>query len=370
MFLSQLNLKHAVQDPNSVLGLIKHKSPLENAFSAIAVAYGVLSFPAVQGKLRTLSEKRISFLPIHRAWTTAGRHNGHEPRFDAGTVNGFIRFTPRTTYGLEQHMANNIYFIGGGNMVTAIIAALRRKAEAFPVDHLYVEEVSPERTRFLEDTYSVIPASPGSAPDANIVLIGIRPQDDVAGVARSVAERFSPESTTVVSIVAGYTLAKLQKSLGDGFPILRIIPNTLTTVEYGYTGAAPNAYVKKENVDAFLRTFGKVLYVDEKLIDVITGFYPPNIVYHFVDAYIDAGVLAGLPRDIAKAIALDTIVGGVALLQQRDVLPQVLLNINNSPGGVGLTEAYTLNRTGFAASIQSTVLAAVEKTTVLGSHSN
>ena len=92
--------------------------------------------------------------------------------------------------------------------------------------------------------------------------------------------------------------------------------------------------------------------------------------YHFVDAYIDAGVLAGLPRDIAKAIALDTIVGGVEFLKQRDVLPQVLLNINNSPGGVGITEAYTLNKTGFAASIQSTVLAAVEKTTTLGEHSN
>lgn len=267
-------------------------------------------------------------------------------------------------------MANNIYFIGGGNMVTAIIAAIRKRGKSFPVDHLYVEEISPERTRFLEDAYSVTPVSPDSTPDADIVVIGVRPQDDVAGVAQSVARRFSRESTTVISIVAGYRIEKLQRSLGEEFPIARIIPNTLTTVDYGYTGAALNTHAKKENVDAFLRTFGKVLYVDEKLIDIITGFYPPNIVYHFVDAYIDAGVLAGLPRDIAKAIALDTIVGGVEFLKQRDVLPQVLLNINNSPGGVGITEAYTLNKTGFAASIQSTVLAAVEKTTTLGEHSN
>ena len=79
-----------------------------------------------------------------------------------------------------------------------------------------------------------------------------------------------------------------------------------------------------------------------------------------------AGVLAGLPRDAARAIALDTIIGGTEFLKQKDVLPQVLLNINNSPGGVGITEAYTLNKTGFAASIQSAVLAAVERTTALG----
>lgn len=77
-------------------------------------------------------------------------------------------------------------------------------------------------------------------------------------------------------------------------------------------------------------------------------------------------MLAGLPRDAARAIALDTIIGGTEFLKQKDVLPQVLLNINNSPGGVGITEAYTLNKTGFAASIQSAVLAAVERTTALG----
>jgi pyrroline-5-carboxylate reductase len=81
---------------------------------------------------------------------------------------------------------------------------------------------------------------------------------------------------------------------------------------------------------------------------------------------VDAGVLAGLPRDIAKAIALDTVIGGTEFLKQKDVLPQVLLNINNSPGGVGITQAYTLNKAGFAAAVQSAVLAAVNRTTALG----
>ena len=267
-------------------------------------------------------------------------------------------------------MAASLYFIGGGNMPTAIIEAVRRKAAEYPVDHLWVEEISPERLEFLTKTYQVEPAKPTDRPDPDIVVIAVRPQDDVAGVAKSVAERFDPSHTTVVSIVAGYTIEKLERSLGPDFPVVRIIPNTLTTVDYGYTGAALNAHASKDAVDGFLRTFGHVLYVEERLIDIITGFYPPNIVYHFIDAYVDAGVLAGLPRDIAKAIALDTVVGGTEFLKQKDVLPQVLLNINNSPGGVGITEAYTLNKTGFAASIQSAVLAAVERTTALGSHSD
>lgn len=263
-------------------------------------------------------------------------------------------------------MGANLYFIGGGNMPSAIIEAVRRKAAAYPVDHIWVEEISRERAEYLASTYNTETASPTDAPDADIVVIAVRPQDDVAGVAASVAQRFDPAKTTVISIVAGYTIAKLEQGLGHGWRVARIIPNTLTTVDYGYSGVALNGAAAREDVDAFLNTFGKVLYVEERLIDVITGFYPPNIVYHFIDAYVDAGVLAGLPRDAARAIALDTIIGGTEFLKQKDVLPQVLLNINNSPGGVGITEAYTLNKTGFAASIQSAVLAAVERTTALG----
>ncbi|MCI1636228.1 pyrroline-5-carboxylate reductase family protein [Bifidobacterium sp.] len=263
-------------------------------------------------------------------------------------------------------MAATLYFIGGGNMVTAIIEAIRKNSANYAVDALHVQEISQQRIEDLQQRFAVTAADPSSTPDADIVIIGIRPQDDLTTVLNSVAQRFDPARTTIVSIVAGYTIAQLEEHLGHDFGIARIIPNTLTTTDYGYSGVALNERATTEDVDAFLRNFGKPLYVEERLIDVITGFYPPNLVYHFIDAYVDAGVLAGLPRDIAKAIALDTVIGGTEFLKQKDVLPQVLLNINNSPGGVGITQAYTLNKAGFAAAVQSAVLAAVNRTTALG----
>lgn len=129
-------------------------------------------------------------------------------------------------------MGANLYFIGGGNMPSAIIEAVRRKAAAYPVDHIWVEEISRERAEYLASTYNTETASPTDAPDADIVVIAVRPQDDVAGVAASVARRFDPAKTTVISIVAGYTIAKLEQGLGHGWRVARIIPNTLTTVDY------------------------------------------------------------------------------------------------------------------------------------------
>ncbi|GAA2180492.1 pyrroline-5-carboxylate reductase [Brooklawnia cerclae] len=262
-------------------------------------------------------------------------------------------------------MTTNLYFVGGGNMAEAIIAAVASRRTGFPIGTIHVEDVRPERVSLLAEKYGVLPAGPVDRPDAGIVVIAVRPQDDLVGVGRSVAERFGAD-TVVVSIVAGYTIKQLEQVLGADRPIVRIIPNTLTTTDYGYSGVALGAHATQESVEGFLSTFGKTLYVDESLIDVITGFYPPNIVYHFVDALIDAGVLAGLPRDIATKIAIDNIVGGINLLTSEDVLPQVLLHRNNSPAGVGINLQYELERGGFAAVIHTAVLRAVARTTELG----
>lgn len=262
-------------------------------------------------------------------------------------------------------MTTNLYFIGGGNMAEAIIDALTSRPGRFAVGDIHVEDVRAERLELLAQKYGVLPAGPDEQRAADIVVVAVRPQDDLAAVGRSIAERF-PATATIVSIVAGYTIAQLSEALGASYPIVRVIPNTLTTTDYGYSGVALGQGVDAETVEPFLSSFGKVLYVEESLIDIITGFYPPNVVYHFIDALIDAGVLAGLPREIASKIALDNLVGAVQLLTSQDVLPQVPLHRNNSPGGVGINLQYELEKGGFAATIHTAVLRAVARTTELG----
>lgn len=142
----------------------------------------------------------------------------------------------------------------------------------------------------------------------------------------------------------------------------------MTTIDYGYSGIATNPHVDKDKITSFFASFGKLLYVDEQYLDIITGFYPPNIVYHFYDALTDAGVIAGLPRDISEKIVVDNLLGAVEMIQNRKTTPQELININNSPGGVGANLLYELNQKGFAAAIQSAVLRAVNRTKELGDH--
>lgn len=146
-----------------------------------------------------------------------------------------------------------------------------------------------------------------------------------------------------------------------------MIPSTLTDTGYGYSGVTLNQHARAETLDGFFTAFGKVLYLEERLIDVFTGFgvAGPNYIYYFIESLTDAGVLAGLPRPLATKVVQENRLGAVEMLRLSGKHPRQLLDINNSPTGVGMHGLYELNNSDFAAGLQRSVLAAVKRTTAL-----
>lgn len=261
-----------------------------------------------------------------------------------------------------------IHFIGGGQMTEAIIRAIIHNG-AIAKENISVTDIDQSRNRYLTTTYGV-EAETGqvhSLKDADLIIIAIRPQDDLVSVSKNIAE-FGRKDAIVLSIVAGVTIEKIANHLGEPRPIVRVIPNTLTDTGFGYSGAALNSNANVEDVDWFLNGFGKVSYIDESLIDIFTGYgvAGPNYIYYFIESLVDAGVLAGLSRKQAWDVAIDNIQGAVAMLQQTGKHPRQLMDINNTAGGVGIHALYELNNSNFAEGLQRSVIAAAKRTTELG----
>ena len=93
-----------------------------------------------------------------------------------------------------------------------------------------------------------------------------------------------------------------------------------------------------------------------------------NYVYYFIESLTDAGVLAGLPRPQATQVAWENLVGAVEMLKVSGCHPRQLMDINNSPAGVGINGLFELNKSDFAAGLQRSVMAAVRRTTELSGH--
>lgn len=261
----------------------------------------------------------------------------------------------------------NVHFIGAGQMAEAIIRA-SLAAGTLRAEEISLEDIDSGRIAALTERYGLAQQQREDVlREAALVVLGIRPQDDLS----SVAERIRPHlsaATTVISLIAGVTLHKLETVLGTGKPIARVIPNTLTDTGFGYSGVVLNAQTIPEQVEPFLSGFGKVLYLPERLIDIFTGFgvAGPNYIYYFIESFTDAGVLAGLSRAQAAEVVLENLQGAIEMLRLSQKHPRQLLDINNSPAGVGIHGLYELNNSDFAAGLQRSVLAAVKRTRELG----
>ena len=259
----------------------------------------------------------------------------------------------------------HVHFLGAGQMAEAIIKALIGATEMTWT--ISVSDIDAQRVTLLNARYP-LDQRPQQAtlPNADLVIIGVRPQDDLVSVTRLISERAAPNAA-VVSIVAGVTLARWTGLLGGPRAIVRVIPNTLTDVGLGYSAAALNDLARVEQVDRFIKAFGKVIYLDESLLDAFTGVAVagPNYIYYFVEAMVDAGVMAGLPRSLVQQAVLENLSGAARMLAQSGKHPRQLLDINNSPAGVGMHALLALNGSDFAAGLQRSVLAAVARTKAL-----
>ncbi|WP_091886747.1 pyrroline-5-carboxylate reductase [Bradyrhizobium sp. Rc2d] len=148
---------------------------------------------------------------------------------------------------------------------------------------------------------------------------------------------FVSDKTSVVSIMAGTTIASLQDVCGGA--VVRAMPNTPAAIGRGITVAvaAPNVSSSQRAVaDALLRATGSVEWVeDEGLMDAVTAVSGSGPAYVFVlaEELARAGVEAGLPEALATRLARETVAGSGELLHQSELAFSTLRQNVTSPGG-------------------------------------
>ncbi|MDZ4825303.1 MAG: pyrroline-5-carboxylate reductase [Actinomycetota bacterium] len=262
-----------------------------------------------------------------------------------------------------------VALLGGGKMGAALLGGLLEVG--WEADQLSVAEIDIERRRELEQQFPkvrVVPSPAWAVADAEVVVLAVKP-GDVAATLESV-EPALREDTLVLSIAAGVTIAAIE-ALVPGRPVVRAMPNTPALVGRGASAIAPGTAATDDHLDLAERLLGGVgivVRVGESLLDAVTGLSGsgPAYVMLMAESLIEAGVLVGLPRDIASELVVQTLLGSATLLAQSDSGPEALRAAVTSPGGTTAAGLHELERAGVRAAFLDAVAAATRRSRELG----
>lgn len=225
--------------------------------------------------------------------------------------------------------------IGAGVMGETLIAGLLR-AGWEPSQITAVDRHAP-RLEEISAKYGIGTAELADAvAAAEAVVVVVKPQD-TGEVLPQIASVLS-DGALVVSLCAGVTIGQIEAIMPDRTPVVRVMPNTPAQVDEGMAAISGGATATKENLEfvtGLLSAVGKVVTVPEKYQDAVTAISGSGPAYLFfvVEAMIDAGVMLGLPRDIATTLVVQTMYGSAKLLAESGVHPTQLRERVTSPGG-------------------------------------
>lgn len=224
-----------------------------------------------------------------------------------------------------------LLLVGCGRMGSALLAGWREAglAEAVIVDPARPEMLAPAR---VVAEAAAIPRD--FAPQA--VIFAIKPQEAEATLAHYARFR---AGAVFLSIMAGRTIAGLERLLGAGSAIVRAMPNTPAAIRQGITAAYAAASVsaaERALAARLLGAIGEVAWVDaEAELDAVTAVSGSGPAYVFLLAELmeQAGIAEGLTPDLARRLARRTVAGSGALLAASAEEASALRQAVTSKGG-------------------------------------
>jgi pyrroline-5-carboxylate reductase len=231
-----------------------------------------------------------------------------------------------------------IAFIGGGTMARSLVGGLI--AKGCKPGRISVSEPDAGQRALMAKRSPVRMSADGAgaAQDADVVVFAVKPQvmqAAAAGVAATVRAR----KPLVISIAAGIATPDLDRWLGGGHAIVRVMPNTPALLGAGAAGLYANPRVdarQRATAQALMEAVGTALWIeDESLMDAVTALSGSGPAYFFLlmELMEAAARELGLPAEVARALTLQTAAGAARMALESGEAPGDLRRQVTSPGG-------------------------------------
>jgi pyrroline-5-carboxylate reductase len=257
-----------------------------------------------------------------------------------------------------------IGIIGAGNMGQALARGLVEKS-VYP-QNVSIFDVDKKKVDALKKETHVRPAksSRHCVSLSDVVILAVKPN-----ILEQVIEEISTvvnDNPLIISIAAGVPIARLESFFKKPVSLIRVMPNMPALAGAGMSAFSLGKHATprhKKIAEAILGSFGQVVPVPEKTLDLVTAISGSGPAYFFLLAQklIEAGHEMGLKVDVAKQLVYQTAFGSGKVMIEDPEDPEVLIERVASKGGTTEAALKVFQKQGFGKVVQDAVKAAYQR---------
>jgi pyrroline-5-carboxylate reductase len=253
---------------------------------------------------------------------------------------------------------HTIAVIGAGKIGEVLLSGLLRSG--WPAGRLVATTRRAERAAELAERYGIrVLDNDAALTEAEVLAIAVKPQDATALLADLGPK--VPHGKLVISLCAGLPTSFFAKWLPEGTPVVRVMTNTPALVDEAMTAISAGPFATAEHLalaEEMFAPLGRTLRLPESQQDAVTALSGsgPAYFYYLVEAMTDAGILLGLPRQVAHDLIVQTAIGSAIMLRDSGEHPVKLREAVTSPAGTTINAIRELENHG----VRAALLAALE----------
>ncbi|MDD4895623.1 MAG: pyrroline-5-carboxylate reductase [Atribacterota bacterium] len=260
----------------------------------------------------------------------------------------------------------NIAIIGVGKMGNTLIDSLLRN-QVVNSNQIYGTTSRMDSANRIKEKYHINTSIDNlqAVSQSEIIILAVKPQ-----MIPQVLDQIVPalnKNKLVISIAAAISTSFIEEQLNKNIPVIRAMPNIASLVNEGMTVLSLGQFVENEHLELTIKIFSAVGEVEtiqrEELMDVVTALSGsgPAYSYMMIESLTDGGVRMGLPRELARKLAAQSVLGGAKMVLKTGLHPALLKDEVTTPAGVTIDGLMELEDGGFRVALIKAIDRATQK---------
>lgn len=260
-------------------------------------------------------------------------------------------------------MSKKIAIIGGGNLGSAIAEGLLKSKFSKAAD-ITITKRNISTLKALQDKgIKVTSDNIAAVKNSELVILAVKPfqvKDVIEGFKKVLTEKH-----LLVSVITGVSVNDINEVIKKKIAVFRAMPNTAIAIQESITcisnSNATEAQVKY--VKELFSTLGKVVTIDEKLMDAATVLGACGTAYamRYIRANIQGGIEIGFDAATANLIVAQTVKGAADLLLQKGSHPEAEIDKVTTPKGCTIAGLNEMEHQGLSSSVIKGIAASYDK---------